>query len=78
MNANVWKRSSHCMGNACVEVGYHKSSHSTDSGNCVEVACRCEAGAVLVRDAKLADSPVLTFDTDAWAAFIDAVKGGGW
>lgn len=42
------------------------------NGACVEVA-RTEGG-FLVRDAKDAQSPVLTFTPEEWAAFVAGVK----
>lgn len=55
-----------------------KSSYSnTDGGNCVEWAPSGAAnGTVPVRDSKNPDGPTLTFDTQAWAAFVDAVRRG--
>lgn len=75
MNANVWKRSTRCSTGACVTVLYRRSSHC-ESGACIEVGQ--SADAVLVRDSKDPNSPVLTFDTEAWKAFIADVKWGGW
>ncbi len=54
----------------------------TRSSYCSTGACirtrLADDGAVQVADSKLGgDSPVLTFGTDQWQAFIDAVKGGG-
>lgn len=56
----------------------HEWRRSTrcSTGACIET--RQLENAVLVRDSKLDDSPVLTFDTEAWTAFIADVKWGGW
>ncbi|WEV26708.1 DUF397 domain-containing protein [Streptomyces sp. 71268] len=55
-----------------------KSSYSnTDGGNCVEWAPSAAThGAVPVRDSKNPDGPTLTFDAQAWAAFVGAVRRG--
>jgi hypothetical protein len=42
---------------------------------CVEVAALRD-GSVVVRDGKLADSPVLTYTRGEWAAFVAGVKAG--
>ncbi len=51
-----------------------RRSTRCSSGSCVEVAATPDA--VLVRDSKLAESPILHFDTAAWAAFLGAIKSG--
>jgi hypothetical protein len=65
-----------------VEVGFARSSRC-ESANCVEVAFHstseassCDCG-VRVRDSK-DPGPVLTFTTQEWAAFVEAVKAGGF
>ncbi|MER6361297.1 DUF397 domain-containing protein [Kitasatospora sp. NPDC001527] len=50
-----------------------KSRHSGNSGNCVEIAPDF-TGLVPVRDSKDPASPALLFPTDAWRAFLTAVK----
>ncbi|MFF2149252.1 DUF397 domain-containing protein [Kitasatospora sp. NPDC058190] len=52
---------------------WRKSSYSTDQGNCVEVADGF-AGIVPVRDSKDPSGPALVFPTDAWTAFVTAIK----
>jgi len=54
-------------------VRWRKSSYSSDSANCVEVA---EADDILVRDSKDPDGPRLRFSRETWAAFINGVKTG--
>ncbi len=73
MNPNQWTRSTFCSTGACAEVRYATSTHSGANG-CVAVG-RCDCATVQVRDSKLgADSPTLTFGTEAWQAFVEAVK----
>jgi hypothetical protein len=55
-------------------VRWHKSSHSSANGQCVEVAP--VAGAVAVRDSKNPAGPGLVFTRPAWVAFVEAVKCG--
>ncbi len=55
--------------------GWHKSSHSTAQGNCVEVADGL-VGVVGVRDSKDADGPVLLFGVPGWRSFVDGLKAG--
>ncbi|RKT06454.1 uncharacterized protein DUF397 [Streptomyces sp. 3211.6] len=50
------------------------SSHSSNGGDCVEVATNLP-GTVPVRDSKAGDGgPVLTFSAPAFAAFLGAVR----
>ena len=51
---------------SCAE--WQKSSHSGQSGNCVEVA-RNLPGLVAVRDSKEPDGARLVVSMDAWRAF---------
>jgi hypothetical protein len=41
-------------------------------GSCVEIAT--DRGEILIRDSKLADSPILRFTREEWAAFAAGVK----
>ncbi|MFJ6137138.1 DUF397 domain-containing protein [Kitasatospora sp. NPDC092286] len=50
-----------------------KSSHSTDGGQCVEVAPDY-LNVVPVRDSKDPHGPALVFPTDAWQSFVTAVR----
>ncbi|MEV7783726.1 DUF397 domain-containing protein [Kitasatospora sp. NPDC088351] len=50
-----------------------KSSHSSDGGQCVEVAPNYP-NAVPVRDSKNPHGPVLVFPADAWQSFVTAVR----
>ena len=53
-------------------VRWHKSSYSSASGQCVEVAP--VAGGIAVRDSKNPAGPSLIFTRQAWAAFVEGVK----
>lgn len=52
---------------------WRKSSYSSQSGNCVEVA-RNLPGLVAVRDSKEPDGERLVVSHEAWQAFITAVR----
>jgi hypothetical protein len=52
---------------------WRKSTRSSDSGNCVEVAGN-RPGVVAVRDSKDVEGPALTFSPAAWAAFVTHAK----
>ncbi|WP_320066752.1 DUF397 domain-containing protein [Micromonospora sp. RTGN7] len=54
---------------------WRKSTRSNNGGNCVEVADNL-AGVVGLRDSKDPTGPLLVFQPDAWAAFVETVKGG--
>lgn len=77
-----WKTSSKSTNGAqCVEVSFNKSSASSVTDACVEVAMKNgEEIAVYVRDSKDPDGPVLAFTAAEWDAFIgdenSGVKGG--
>ncbi len=54
---------------------WRKSSYSnSDGGQCVEVADNAPS-AVPVRDSKAPARGALVFGPEAWAAFVDGVKG---
>jgi Domain of unknown function (DUF397) len=53
---------------------WHKSSYSSQDGNCVEVT-RNLPGLVAVRDSKELDGPKLVVSPETWRAFISGVRG---
>ncbi|MDJ1130720.1 DUF397 domain-containing protein [Streptomyces iconiensis] len=57
---------------------WFKSSYSGNGGSCIEwaPAQATATGEIPVRDSKSTDGPVLTFRTDAFAAFIGGVRNG--
>jgi len=56
---------------------WRKSSYSGgNGGNCIEAAPDFIPGAVPVRDSKDPQGPALVFGTDAFTAFVTAVKAG--
>jgi uncharacterized protein DUF397 len=54
------------------QVRWHKSSHSSANGQCVEVAP--VSGTIAVRDSKNPAGPELIFTRQAWVAFVEGVK----
>jgi len=60
------------------EPQWFKSSYSSNGGECVEVAANLVAThrTVPVRDSKDPQGPALTFDTDAFTTFVQAIKAG--
>lgn len=54
---------------------YHKSSHSGQNGQCVEVAKTADGGRWL-RDSKNPSQPAHYFTAAEWTAFIRGVKDG--
>ena len=56
---------------SCAE--WQKSSHSSQSGNCVEVA-RNLPGLVAVRDSKTPDGAKLVVWPETWRGFIGAIR----
>lgn len=73
MTPNRWTPSTYCANGACAEVQWQRSPHC-QGGSCLEVGCTPDA--VLVRDSKLTDSPVLTFDPDVWRGLLADVRAG--
>ena len=55
------------------ELAWRKSSFSGGANNCVETAP--SGPAVLVRDSKVADGPIITLTGAAWAKFVDVLPG---
>ncbi len=53
---------------------WYKSSYSSDSGNCVEVAHTPEG--VRMRDSKDPDGPQLRYAASVWRGFVEAVRAG--
>ncbi|MGX8904747.1 DUF397 domain-containing protein [Streptomyces netropsis] len=60
---------------SALPVAWHKSSYSTNGGNCLETG-RGMAGVVPVRDSKMPNGPALVFPPAAWSSFVSAVQGG--
>lgn len=56
-------------------LNWHKSTYSSQNGNCVEVAELPDGGRA-VRDSKNPGGPMLRFTPDEWQAFVYSVKGG--
>jgi len=52
---------------------WHRSSHSSQQGNCVEVA-RNLPGVVAVRDSKDPDGPALVVTREQWRSFLSGLK----
>jgi hypothetical protein len=55
---------------------WFKSKRSGDNGDCVEFAVLADA--VGVRHSTQPNSAILEFSHDAWRAFIDEAKAGGF
>ena len=54
---------------------WRKSSYSSNTGDCVEVA-RNLPGVVAVRDSKNPAGPALVFTADEWRTFTSAARAG--
>lgn len=54
---------------------WHKSSHSSGNGACVEVAALADGGRA-VRDSKDPGGPMLRFTAAEWTAFVAGARGG--
>jgi hypothetical protein len=54
---------------------WHKSSHSSGHGACVEVANLNDGGRA-VRDSKDPDGPALRFTAAEWSAFVAGTRDG--
>lgn len=54
-------------------VEWHKSSYSSQDGNCVEVATNLP-GMVAVRDSKDRQGPILVISHDDWQAITRLIK----
>ncbi|WP_159945544.1 MULTISPECIES: DUF397 domain-containing protein [unclassified Nocardiopsis] len=71
-----WRKSSYSGGSGgnCVEVSdWHKSSYSTNGGECVEVA---KGRNVLVRDTQHRHLGHLAFTSPEWLAFRAGIRAG--
>lgn len=73
-----WRTSSYSTDNGgnCVEVAWRKSSYSNGNGGaCVEAAST--GPSILIRDSKLAVSPILTVDRASWSSFLTSLPTPG-
>lgn len=62
----------------CGEANWRKSSHSGDSGQCVEFAdVRPTHAAIALRDSKNTPGPALLVSPTAFTAFVADVAGRG-
>jgi uncharacterized protein DUF397 len=53
---------------------FRRSSRCGGDASCVEIASTVDG--YLVRDSKLAESPILSFGPQAWAEFVASVREG--
>lgn len=58
-------------------VGWFKSSYSTQSGDCVEVAFQA-TDMIAVRDSKNPSGPALSFTSSEWDAFTATLRSGSF
>lgn len=66
-----WVKSSYSSeeGGQCVEIAWRKATYSSEEGGeCVEVAL--VEPAILVRDSKVAGSPIVPLTSSAWSSFL--------
>ncbi|GHF41115.1 hypothetical protein GCM10018790_18430 [Kitasatospora xanthocidica] len=54
---------------------WRKSTYSNGDGDCVEVADGI-TGIIPVRDSKDPGGPILSFDANAWRAFVAGIQAG--
>jgi len=52
---------------------WHKSSYSSQDGNCVEVATNL-SGTVAIRDSQNRRGPTLAFNRHDWLTFVSRIK----
>jgi hypothetical protein len=60
---------------SAVRVQWLKSSYSSDSANCVEVAV-LSSDEIAMRDSKNPDRATLLYSTTSWSTFVAAVRAG--
>ncbi|MBM7438224.1 DUF397 domain-containing protein [Streptomyces sp. HB132] len=62
------------------EPRWHKSSYSSNGGNCVEVAADLARsyGVVPVRDSKNPGGAVLNLPAASFASFVDGIRAGAF
>lgn len=71
MNHNV--TNSAAPGQPFPDAQWRKSSYSGGQGNCVEVG-QDVSRVVPVRDSKAPSGPLLVFDPETWATFVEQLK----
>ncbi|AZK95299.1 MULTISPECIES: DUF397 domain-containing protein [Streptomyces] len=54
-------------------ITWHKSSYSTNGGNCIEFG-KGFPPAVPVRDSKRPDGPVIMFSPSAWSGLVEMAR----
>jgi hypothetical protein len=62
------------MSESSGELNWYKSSYSNGEGSCVEVAVT--PGILHVRDSKVLNGPIHSFNPSEWAVFVENVKAG--
>ncbi|MFF9640877.1 DUF397 domain-containing protein [Kitasatospora aureofaciens] len=55
---------------------WYKSSYSAQANDCIETRLVISNGNLAVRDSKDPNGPALAFPTEAWTAFVAAIKAG--